>query len=96
MFGKLVDSLPPGTRLFKGVTPGRALAILRFILEQIGTPRTLAIIRSFAIHVHDLPLYAHSTGAPTAKILLAGEWKPPAFLTYLDCGELETEAVLQA
>ena len=39
VFGKLVDSLPPGTRLFKGVTPGRALAMLRFILEQIGTPR---------------------------------------------------------
>ena len=34
-------------------------------------------------------------GAPLAKILLAGEWKPPAFLTYLDCDFLEREAVLQ-
>ena len=35
-------------------------------------------------------------GAPLWKILEAGEWRSPAFLTYLDINRLEADVVVQA
>ena len=35
-------------------------------------------------------------GAPLWVILEAGEWKSPAFLSYLDANQLEVDLVLQA
>ena len=35
-------------------------------------------------------------GAPLFEILQAGEWRPPAFMQYLDYHRLETEVVVQA
>ena len=37
-----------------------------------------------------------SVGTPLWKILEAGEWRSPAFLSYLDVHGLETELVVQA
>jgi len=36
------------------------------------------------------------SGAPLWEILAAGEWRSPAFLTYIDLHSLETELVAQA
>ena len=36
------------------------------------------------------------SGAPLWEILAAGEWRSPAFLTYLDMHQLETDLVIQA
>ena len=35
-------------------------------------------------------------GAGLLEILRAGEWKSPAFLSYLDINELERDAVVEA
>lgn len=35
-------------------------------------------------------------GAPLYEILAAGEWKSPAFLSYLDMHQLDCELVWQA
>ena len=35
-------------------------------------------------------------GAPLHAILSAGEWRSPAFLSYLDVERLEKEAIVQA
>ena len=37
-----------------------------------------------------------TNGATLAEILKAGEWKSPAFMSYLDLDKLETEAVIEA
>ena len=37
-----------------------------------------------------------TAGAPLWKILEAGEWRSPAFLSYLDMNRLETDLVVQA
>ena len=36
------------------------------------------------------------SGAPLATILKAGEWRSPAFLSYVDMEQLERDAVIQA
>ena len=36
------------------------------------------------------------SGAPLAEILRAGEWRSPAFLSYVDLDRLERDAVIQA
>ena len=38
----------------------------------------------------------HLAGAPLWSILQAGEWRSPAFMSYLDLHTLETELVIQA
>ena len=35
-------------------------------------------------------------GAPLYMILAAGEWRSPAFLSYIDLHKLETDLVVQA
>ena len=43
-------------------------------------------------HADDL----RASGATLYEILTAGQWRSPAFLTYLDIHTLEADAVLQA
>ena len=43
-------------------------------------------------HARDL----QEAGAPLYIILQAGEWRSPAFLSYLDVQKLEHDAVLQS
>ena len=40
--------------------------------------------------------FAFGSGAPLWTILQAGEWRSPAFLSYLDLHTLETDLVIQA
>ena len=36
------------------------------------------------------------TGAPLWEILSAGEWRSPAFMSYLDLHQLDSQLVIQA
>ena len=38
----------------------------------------------------------HVTGAPLWEILAAGEWRSPAFMSYIDMHALDTQLVVQA
>ena len=83
-----------GEPLFAGITAANALATLRNCLtalgvEQAGQYRTQDFRRG---HAEDL----RASGAPLKAILEAGEWRSPAFMTYLNVELLESEMVLQA
>lgn len=72
--------------------PG-AVEALRLMLEAVGTENA-GLYRPHDLrrgHAEDLRL----SGAPLWKILAAGEWKSPAFLTYMDLHKLEMDLVLQ-
>ena len=92
--GPILEGCKPGERLFKGISPAAAMAVLRTLLRELnvtdpGDYRTHDFRRGHAL---DLQL----SGAPLYVILAAGEWSSPAFLKYLDANRLETEAVVQA
>lgn len=38
----------------------------------------------------------HLSGSPLWEILAAGDWRSPAFLTYLNTARLESDLVLNA
>ena len=80
--GPWLASKRVGESLFPGVTAGRALITLRSMLATLGVPgameyRTHDLRRG---HAKDLQI----SGASLWTILRAGEWRSPAFLTYLD------------
>ena len=58
-------------------------------VEQAGQYRTQDFRRG---HAEDL----RASGAPLRAILEAGEWRSPAFMSYLNVELLESEMVLQA
>ena len=35
-------------------------------------------------------------GTPLSRIMEEAQWRPPAFMKYIDCGMLEYDAVVQA
>jgi len=76
-----------------GITPAAALAALREMLAGIG------VVGASEYRCHDLrrghALDLQLSGAPLWEILAAGEWRSPAFLSYLDLHSLETELVIQ-
>ncbi len=80
--------------MFGGITAASALATLRAYLGRLGVDgagayRTHDIRRG---HADDLRV----SGASLGVILRAGEWRSPAFMSYLDLGELEAGAVVEA
>ena len=58
-------------------------------IQNADTYRTHDLRRG---HAKDL----QERGAGLAEILRAGEWRSPAFLTYLDLHSLEKEVVVEA
>jgi hypothetical protein len=79
---------------FANFSPAGVLAALRRWLTCLGVPdatkyRTHDIRRG---HARDLQL----AGSSLMEILKAGEWRSAAFLAYLDKGELECSATLEA
>ena len=83
-----------GQKPWVGLTPGRALTELRHGLLHCGVDgaqkyRTHDLRRG---HAKDLQL----KGASLYQILAAGEWRSPAFLSYLDLVELERDVVIEA
>ena len=110
--GPLVESLPRGHAVFRGITAAKALSMLRTMLEALGVEkwyeyRTHDLRRGHAQDLVDAgwnaaptghlsALARLPTGAPLYQILAAGEWSSPAFLAYIDDHKLETELVVQA
>ena len=94
VLGAYVQRQPPGTKLFEGFTPSSVLAKLRERLHTLqvqdaGLYRTHDFKRA---HARDLQL----SGCSLNVILLAGQWRSPAFLSYLDLHRLESDMVLHA
>ena len=88
------EKLPVGTHPFEGITPAKALCTLRMLLERLGVKGARAhrchdIRRG---HANDML----QRGRSLYEILMAGEWRSPAFLSYLDLIELEMGAVIEA
>ena len=80
--------------MFPNITAAKAFGTLGYILGQLGVTdamkyRTLDLRRG---HARDL----QESGAPLWQILEAGEWRSPAFLSYLDLHTLERDAVIEA
>jgi hypothetical protein len=80
--------------MFSTINVARALTTLRFILGRIGVDD----FRSY--RTHDLRrghiLDLQKSGAPLSKIIQEAQWKPPAFMKYVDGCLLEYDAVVQA
>ena len=94
VLGAAFNEYRQGEAVFSGITPSDALGNLRFLLSQVGVKdcmefRTHDLRRGHAL---DLQL----SHAPLYEILEAGEWKSPAFMSYLDMHRLERDAVIQA
>ena len=94
VLGAYFQGLACGAAPFVARTPGAALGSLRDILSFLNVPdahhfRTHDFRRG---HAEDLKL----SGATLYEILMAGEWRSPAFLKYLDVMELESAAVVEA
>ena len=111
VLGPLLDGLRVGEPLFPGITPARALEILRLLLAGIGVSnagqyRTHDLRRGHALDLQLSGLFLASgpslaqvlayAGAPLYEILAAGEWRSPAFFAYIDYWRLETHVVVQA
>ena len=94
VLGKYSNTLPRGAAPFAATSPGAALGLLRSMLEKLEVPeaihyRTHDLRRG---HAEDLKL----SGASLMEILRAGEWRSPAFLSYLNVNDLESAAVVAA
>jgi hypothetical protein len=109
VLGKAVSKTGANKNLFEGITACNALQTLRVILKAMRVEgadkyRTHDLRRG---HARDLQRnglrllhmmctrVCYVVGETMAKILEFGQWKPPAFLSYLDCELLEREAVLE-
>lgn len=91
---ELCANLQAGDKVCRGLCAKRALGLLRKSLTDLGVDnagqyRTHDLRRG---HAQDLL----QSGAPLAAILAAGEWRSPAFLSYVDQAKWEGEAVLAA
>jgi len=94
VLGAYFLSLPDGAVPFVCTSPSGALELLRRMLLHLNIPeasqyRTHDLRRG---HAEDL----RCSGANLYEILKAGEWRSPAFLSYLDTNELESAAVIEA
>ena len=94
MFGEYVQKQKAGCKLFACFTSSTRLWKLRHRLNDLGvagalTYRTHDFRRG---HARDL----QHNGASLREILNAGEWRSPAFLTYLDIEQLEQDFVVEA
>ena len=110
--GPLLQNRRQGGTLFPSITAGMALVKLREMMEILREPRageyrTHDLRRGHAKDLQLSGMYYNSViilsgcsrcvaGAPLYKILQAGEWRSPVFLSYLDMHRLETDAVVQA
>jgi len=92
--GDYVKNGVVGSSPFGSVTPAAALKTLRVALGSLGVEQAELYRCHDFRRGHALDLQA--SGAPLAEILAAGEWRSPAFLSYLDLQKLETDLVVQA
>ena len=88
------EKFPVGTKPFQDITLAKSLKTLRMLLGR------LCVNDAFAYRCHDIRR-GHANdmlqrGRSRYEMLMAGEWRSPAFLTYLDMIELEMGAVIEA
>ena len=86
------EKFPVGTKPFQDITPAKSLKTLRMLLGK------LCVNDAFAYRCHDIRR-GHANdmlqrGRSLYEILMAGEWRSPAFMTYIDMCELEKGAVV--
>ena len=76
------------------MTASTALRDLRFVMLQIGS------VNAESYRTHDLrrghAWDLQNSGAALYEILAAGDWKSPAFLSYIDRHKLEDDVAMQA
>ena len=94
VLGPYVEQFVVGEKLFGDTTAATALLALREILHVLAAPEsnlygTHDLRRG---HARDL----QAGGASLREILDAGEWRSPAFLSYLDYEQLDADAVVEA
>ena len=96
VLGKFFAELPPGSQPFDRITPALALRALKAALALLpDTRKDASLYRCHVFrrgHAQDLA----ASGATLVEILLAGQWRSPAFLDYIDRKMLERDAVLSA
>ncbi len=94
MLGAWLAALPAGSRPFVHIGALRATRELRRRLAATGVADadTYASHDFRRGHAQDLV----DNVADLAQILLAGEWRTPSFLQYVNMPKLETRAVLEA
>ena len=89
-----LSSQPAGFRPFEKISAAKALCRLRDILQVLKVPefesyRTHDFRRG---HARDM----QADGASLGEILAAGQWRSPAFMSYMEYHELEHDAVVEA
>ena len=88
------EDMQIGHKPFAKITPASALARLRSFLRELGVAnagkyRTHDWRRG---HAKDMQM----NGSTLYEILMAGEWRSPSFMTYMDTMELEMGATMEA
>ena len=92
--GASLKSLGVGAAPFSHISAAQALRVLRATLSELKVSDA-ALYRTHDLrrgHARDLQV----RGGVLREILAAGDWRSPAFLRYLDVGELERGAVAEA
>jgi hypothetical protein len=95
VLGKWFDKQPRVEPVFASITGAKANIVLRSFLKdacQVVDPRHYKSHDLRRGHADDL----RRSGASLIEILRAGEWRSPAFLSYLNEVELERDSVVQA
>jgi len=92
--GRGMSSWQAGATPFKHLKGAAVLATLRRRLALLAVADAASYVTQDFRRGHARDLQAN--GATLAEILKAGEWKSPAFMSYLDLDKLETEAVIEA
>ena len=88
------EDMQIGHKPFAKITPASALARLRSFLRELGVAnagmyRTHDWRRG---HAKDMQM----NGSTLYQILMAGEWRSPSFMSYMDLMELEMGATMEA
>ena len=94
VLGPYFSEFQCGVKPFAEFSAGMALTRLRYTLSLLG------VLDAVKYRTHDLrrghARDLQENGASLGEILAAGQWRSPAFLSYLDPDELEGGAVVEA
>lgn len=94
VLGQFVTQFAPGSAIFGGLSPSQASGYLKACLQCLNIAKA-DLYRPHDLrrgHAEDMRAW----GCELAKILHWGEWKSPAFLSYVEASQLEADAVVSA
>ena len=92
--GAWFQTLSDGATPFAHITPARARHVLRTTLKDLAVAEAM-LYGTHAFrrgHVQDVI----AKGGRVTEVLLAGDWRSPAFFRYVDAESLERDAVVEA